>query len=234
MHFCCSSVYCCFALLLLIDILLLCTFVIHWHLLDVHSLCLSTPPCCTPPYSSMLQIHILLWPPSALHHLLICAHVACWHLLTMGSWYVLFLLIGTSLLCTLDVYCCCSLAPPCRALKMLIGISLLCALDVCSYCSLAPRCCVLMFFIGTSLLCALDVFLCMCGRKQFSTFFSISKFFVFLIFFYRFFLWSVLFFHFVHFVVVSHFLLSWFAFKYVFSNYFLVYVFILMKHVSKK
>ncbi len=50
---CCSSMYCCYALLLLINILLLCTFVIHRNLFEVHFLCVLTPPCYTPPYSSM-------------------------------------------------------------------------------------------------------------------------------------------------------------------------------------
>ncbi len=117
---------------------------------------------------------------------------------------VILLLVGTSLLCILDV----RFAPPCCALLLLVGTSLLCVpiarwhlLAMHSYVRFAPPCCALLLLVGTSLLCVHVVhwhllamhfwcflvlfklvfhsciFLCRCGRKQFSASFSTPKYF---------------------------------------------------------
>jgi hypothetical protein len=167
-------------------LLLLCTFVIHWHLLDVHSSCLLTPPCYMPPYSSMLQVHVLHWPPSALHHLLL----VCFYCSLAPPCYV-FLMCALHLLV---VHSCCSLAPPCCVFLFLNGTSLLCAL-VANWHLLAMRSwCSLVLFKLAFHLC---ISLCRCGRKQFSTSFSTTKYFSnFKKNFYSLFFWSVFFFSF--------------------------------------
>lgn len=117
--FWCSLVVFCYVLLLLINVLLLCTLVVHRHLVVmhfcyslaspcVHSSCLSTTPCCSPPYSLMLQVHVLHWPLSVFHHLLVvCSYCS----LTPPCCVLLYLL-----------------APPCCAFLLFIGTSSWCSL----------------------------------------------------------------------------------------------------------
>jgi hypothetical protein len=193
-----------------------------------------------------------LAPPCCVLLLLIGTSLLCvFYVHFVPPYCALLLLIGTSLLCThiahwhlLVVCSCCSLAPPCYVFFMCT----LYLLIVRSCCSLAPLCCALTLLIGTSLLCAFDVlwsfsnwyftcaFFCVnVEEDNFQLFFQLQS--IFLIFKKNSiaYFFEVLFFsHFFPFVIVSHFLLSYFAFKDVSSIYFLIFVFILMKHISEK
>ncbi len=145
----------CFYCLLLF---LMCTLVVHRYFLFVLCWCLSICLCALIAHPLLLIVLCC-----CLLGLLCCVLLLlvrtpcciCW-CSSMSPWYALFVFIGSSLLCFINVHwhilvvpCWCLPMCPCYALLVVINMSLLCSIGACWHlhvmlycCSLAPPCCI--------------------------------------------------------------------------------------------